>query len=51
MNPKIGIIGRCFVGNAVFEGFSKNGNLSAELRVFDKDPSKSFNSILEFPLE
>lgn len=47
MNPKIGIIGRGFVGNAVFKGFSENDDLSAELRVFDKDPSKSFNSLEE----
>lgn len=47
MNPKIGIIGRGFVGNAVLESFSENFNVNIEVRVFDKDPSKSIHSLDE----
>ena len=42
---KIGIIGRGFVGSAVEFGFSPNTGCDAELRVYDKDPSKSLNTL------
>ena len=39
--PKIGIIGKGFVGSAVQHGFSPNVGCDAEVRVYDKDPSRS----------
>jgi UDPglucose 6-dehydrogenase len=42
---KIGIIGRGFVGAAVQFGFSPNTGCNAELRIYDKDPNKSQNSL------
>ena len=41
LKQKIGIIGRGFVGSAVEFGFSPNTGCDAEIRVYDKDPSKS----------
>ena len=46
-NFKIGIIGRGFVGSAVQFGFSPNVGCDAELRVYDKDVSKSTHSLEE----
>ena len=44
----IGIIGKGFVGQAVAAGFSSNsGYDQAEVRIFDKDPAKSLNSLDE----
>jgi len=43
--PKIGIIGKGFVGSAVMHGFSEQVGCNAEVRVYDKDPKKSLNSI------
>tara|TARA_R110000824_G_scaffold28876_3_gene96564 strand:+ start:10 stop:894 length:885 start_codon:yes stop_codon:yes gene_type:complete len=47
LKQKIGIIGRGFVGSAVEFGFSPNTGCDAELRVYDKDPSKSLHSLEE----
>ena len=47
LNQKIGIIGRGFVGSAVEFGFSPNTGCDAEIRVYDKDPSKSLHSLRE----
>jgi nucleotide sugar dehydrogenase len=44
---KIGIIGRGFVGSAVKFGFSPNTGCNAEVKVYDKDPLKSENSLEE----
>ena len=45
--PNIGIIGRGFVGSAVQHGFSPNVGCDAEVRVYDKDPTKSLHSLEE----
>ena len=42
---KIGIIGRGFVGSAVEFGFSPNTGCDAEVRIYDKDPSKSLHTL------
>lgn len=42
---KIGIIGRGFVGGAVQFGFSANTGCNAEVKVYDKDPSRSLHSL------
>jgi len=47
LKQKIGIIGRGFVGSAVEFGFSPNTGCDTEVRVYDKDPSKSLNSLEE----
>ena len=47
LKQKIGIIGRGFVGSAVEFGFSPNTGCDAEVRVYDKDPSKSLNTLQE----
>ena len=44
---KIGIIGRGFVGSAVANGFSSNTGFASDLKIYDKDPSRSFNSLDE----
>jgi nucleotide sugar dehydrogenase len=44
---KIGIIGRGFVGTAVEYGFSAQTGCDAELRSYDKDPTKSTHSLEE----
>ena len=44
----IGIIGKGFVGQAVAAGFSSNsGYDQAKVRIFDKDPAKSLNTLDE----
>ena len=44
---KIGIIGRGFVGTSVEFGFSAMTGCNAEVRSYDKDPSKSIHSLEE----
>jgi len=44
---KIGIIGRGFVGSAVQFGFSPNVGCDAEIRIYDKDKSKSTHTLKE----
>ena len=44
---KIGIIGRGFVGTAVEYGFSAQTGCDAEIRAYDKNPTKSINTLDE----
>jgi len=44
---KIGIIGRGFVGAAVQFGFSANTGCDAEVKVYDKEPNRSLNTLDE----
>ena len=44
-NPKIGIVGKGFVGSAVAHGFSHACGYNAEIKIFDKDSSRSLNSL------
>ncbi len=44
---KIGIIGKGFVGSAVEFGFSAQTGCDAEVRIYDKEPSKSTHSLEE----
>ena len=44
---KIGIVGRGFVGSAVEFGFSAQTGCDAQVRVYDKDPSKSIHTLKE----
>jgi UDPglucose 6-dehydrogenase len=46
-NYKIGIVGRGFVGSAVQFGFSPNVGCDAEIRVYDKDITKSTHTLEE----
>ena len=46
-NVSIGIVGNGFVGSAVRFGFSPNTGCDAEVRVYDKDPSKSVDNIYD----
>ena len=43
----IGIIGKGFVGSAVSHGFSNSVGYKANIRIYDKDKSKSLNSLKE----
>ena len=43
----IGIIGKGFVGSAVAHGFSAACGYNANIRIFDKDPSRSSNTLTE----
>ena len=43
----IGIIGKGFVGNAVYNGFSAQTGFSSEIFIHDKDPLKSPHSLEE----
>ena len=47
LEQKIGVIGNGFVGNAVQFGFSQKVGCEAEVRVYDKNPSKSTHSLEE----
>ena len=42
---RIGIVGRGFVGSAVEFGFSAQTGCDAEVKIYDKDPSKSINTL------
>lgn len=44
---RIGIIGKGFVGTAVAHGFSSQTGFGASIKVYDKDPVKSINSLDE----
>ena len=44
---KIGVVGNGFVGGAVRNGFSPNVGCDAEVKVYDKNPTKSTHSLLE----
>ena len=44
---KIGIVGKGFVGSAVQNGFSPNTGCDAEIRVYDKNPSRSLHTLEE----
>ena len=44
---KIGIVGKGFVGSAVSHGLSESVGYKCEMRIFDKDPKKSINSLEE----
>ena len=44
---KIGIVGKGFVGSAVQFGFSANTGCNADVKVYDKDPSRSQHSLNE----
>ena len=44
---KIGIIGNGFVGGAVRYGFSPNVGCDAEVRVYDKEETKSTHTLKE----
>jgi len=43
----IGIIGRGFVGSAVANGFSSSTGFEGNLKIYDKDKSRSLNSLEE----
>ena len=47
MKYHIGVVGNGFVGSAVQFGFSPSTGCDYEVRVYDKDPSKSVDSIEE----
>ena len=47
LKQKIGIFGNGFVGSAVQFGFSPSTGCDYEVRVYDKDPTKSVDSIEE----
>ena len=44
---RIGIIGRGFVGAAVAHGFSSGVAYDSEIKIYDKDPSRSQNTLEE----
>ena len=44
---KIGVVGNGFLGGAVRNGFSPNVGCDAEVKVYDKNPTKSTHSLLE----
>ncbi len=46
-NARIGIIGKGFVGTAVAHGFSTQTGFGASIKIYDKDPVKSINSLNE----
>ena len=47
IEQKIGVVGNGFVGGAVKFGFSPQVGCDAEVRVYDKDPSKSTHTLEE----
>ena len=46
-NYNIGIIGKGFVGNAVAQGFSAGVGYQCEIRIYDKNPNLSQNTLDE----
>ena len=44
---KIGIVGNGFVGSSVAFGFSPQTGCDAEVKIYDKDESKSLNSLFD----
>ena len=44
---KIGIIGKGFVGTAVAQGFSPHTGYESEVKIFDKDPTRTVNTLDE----
>ena len=44
LKQKIGVVGNGFVGGAVKFGFSPQVGCDAEVKVYDKNPSKSTHS-------
>ena len=46
-NLRIGIIGKGFVGSAVAHGFSSQTGCDSDIKIYDKDPSRSINSLDE----
>jgi UDPglucose 6-dehydrogenase len=51
ISKHIGIIGSGFVGSAVRYGFSPNVGVDADVRVYDKDQSKSTHTLQEVVIE
>mgnify|MGYP003327357796 CR=1 FL=1 len=47
LKQKIGVVGNGFVGGAVKFGFSPQVGCDAEVKVYDKNPSKSTHSLEE----
>lgn len=43
----IGVIGKGFVGSAVAHGFSQAAGYNADVKIYDKDPSRSINTLEE----
>ncbi len=46
-NIRIGVIGKGFVGTAVSHGFSHQTGYGANIKIYDKNPAKSQNSLEE----
>ena len=44
---RIGIIGRGFVGSAVEFGFSAQTGCDTQVKIYDKDPTKSIHTLEE----
>jgi nucleotide sugar dehydrogenase len=44
---KIGVIGKGFVGSAVANGFSANTGFDSEVRIYDKEPSRTVHDLDE----
>jgi UDPglucose 6-dehydrogenase len=51
INKRIGIIGKGFVGSAVQFGFSSSVGVDADVKSYDKDPSKSTHTLQEVVIE
>ena len=47
INKRIGIIGKGFVGSAVQFGFSSRVGVDVDIKVYDKDQSKSTHTLQE----
>lgn len=45
LKPKIGIIGKGFVGSAVAHGFSAACGYESQIKIYDKDSSRSLHSL------